>query len=139
MSPLAVPCAAPPYGKIAAVDLRSGKLVWERPLGDARSSGPFGLRSHLPLSMGTPNLGGSLTTRGGLSFVAASPDGVLRAYDSTTGRLVWQHTLPAGSHSGPVSYVAADGRQMILIAAGGSLPFGSPQGDHIIAFALPRK
>ena len=139
MSPLAVPCAAPPYGRIAAVDLRSGKLAWMRELGDARRSGPFGLHLGLAIPMGVPNLGGSLTTRGGLSFVAATTDGVLRAFDSGTGKLLWEHQLPAGAHSVPVSYVAADGRQMILLAVGGSLPFGSGQADHIIAFALPRR
>lgn len=139
MSPLAVPCAAPPYGRIAGIDLRTGKLVWMKDLGDARRSGPFGLALGLPIPMGVPNLGGALTTRGGLVFIAAGTDGVLRAYESSTGKLLWQEGLPAGSHSVPVSYVAADGRQMILVAAGGSAPFGSKQGDHIIAYALPRK
>ena len=139
MSPLAVPCAAPPYGRIAGIDLRTRKLVWMRDLGDARRSGPLGLRLGLPIPMGVPNLGGSLTTRGGLVFVAAGTDGVLRAFDSRTGALLWHKELPAGSHSVPVSYVAADGRQMILVVAGGSVPFGSGQADHIIAYALPRK
>jgi quinoprotein glucose dehydrogenase len=137
MSPLAVPCAAPPYGRLAAVDLRSGKLVWMHELGDARRSGPLGLHLGLPIPMGVPNLGGALTTRSGLIFVAAGTDGVLRAFDSRSGKLLWDQQLPAGSHSVPISYVAADGRQMILLSVGGSLPFGSGQADHIIAFALP--
>jgi quinoprotein glucose dehydrogenase len=139
MSPLAVPCPAPPYGRIAGIDLRSRRLVWMKDLGDARRSGPLGLKLGLPIPMGVPNLGGALTTRSGLVFIAAGTDGVLRAFDSRTGKLLWQQELPAGSHSVPVSYVAADGRQMILVAAGGSAAFGSKQGDHIIAYALPRR
>jgi quinoprotein glucose dehydrogenase len=137
MSPLAVPCQAPPYGTISAVDLRNHQLVWTRPLGTAASNGPFGLASGLPFLMGTPNLGGSFNTRSGLTFIAATPDRYLRAYETTTGRLLWSDRLPAGAHSTPMSYRAADGRQMVVIAASGAPPFGSKTGDYIIAYALP--
>jgi quinoprotein glucose dehydrogenase len=137
MSRLGIPCQAPPYGVLAAVDLRTRRLLWTRRLGTAAASGPFNIPSHLPIVMGTPNLGGSFSTRAGLSFIAATPDRYLRAYDTTTGELVWSDRLPAGAHSTPMSYLSPRGRQMIVVAAAGSVPFGSKTGDFIIAYALP--
>jgi glucose dehydrogenase len=87
--------------------------------------------------MGTPNLGGSFSTASGLTFIAATPDRYLRAYDSATGRLVWSDRLPAGAHATPMSYLTSNGRQMIVVAAAGAAPFGSKIGDFIIAYALP--
>ena len=137
LSHLGIPCQAPPYGTISAVDLRTRKLVWTRPLGTASSNGPWGIPSHLPFLMGTPNLGGSFSTRSGLTFIAATPDRYLRAYETASGRLLWSGLLPAGGHSTPMSYLAPSGRQMVVIAASGSVPFGSKTGDDIVAYALP--
>jgi quinoprotein glucose dehydrogenase len=137
LSPLYMPCQAPPYGTISAVDLRTQKLVWTQRLGTAASNGPLGIPSHLPILMGTPNMGGSMSTRGGLTFIAATPDRYLRAYESTTGLLRWSDRLPAGGHSTPMSYRSASGRQMVVIAAAGARSFGSRTGDYIIAYALP--
>lgn len=138
LSPLDVPCNRPPYGLISAFDLRSGKLLWSHPLGTAEDSGPFGIRSGLPLSMGLPNLGGAVTTRGGLVFLSATQSPVLRAFDIRTGEQVWQARLPAGGQATPLSYWSeASGRQFIAISAGGSPSMRSPRGDSIVAYALP--
>jgi hypothetical protein len=74
VSPLGIPCAAPPWGLLSAVDLASGRVIWSRPLGNGRDSGPWGLRSHLPVTMGVPLSGGSLATRTGLVFVGLGLD-----------------------------------------------------------------
>lgn len=137
LSPLGVPCQAPPYSAIAAVDLKTRKLIWSKPLGTAEASGPWGIQSGLPLVLGTPLSGGTLNTRSGLTFVAATPDRYLRAFQADTGKLLWQWQLPASSHSIPVSYRVPGGRQMIVVAAGGSRALGGKLGDYIVAFALP--
>ncbi len=138
VSPLNVPCNQPPYGKIAAIDMRTRQLVWSRPIGSARDSGPFGLHSHLPLSMGMPMFGGSLVTRSGLIFIGATQERAFRAFDVRDGRELWRMALPAGGQSNPMSYVSPKtGRQYVLIAAGGHVMLQSSLGDEIIAFALP--
>lgn len=137
LSPLFMPCQAPPYGTLSAVNLRTGKLIWTQPLGTASDNGPFGIPSGLPFTMGAPQLGGSLSTRGGVTFIAATTDRTFRAFETTTGRLLWSDRLPAGSHSTPASYLSSSGRQMIVIAAAGLPAFGSKPGDYIMAYALP--
>ncbi|RYD92866.1 MAG: membrane-bound PQQ-dependent dehydrogenase, glucose/quinate/shikimate family, partial [Sphingomonadales bacterium] len=106
MGPLGIPCLQPPWGKLAAVDLRTGKRLWRRPIGTAQDSGPLNLGAGPPLLIGTPNLGGALTTRGGVVFISATLDRYLRAYDVRTGRLLWQHRLPAGGQATPMTYMA---------------------------------
>ncbi|MFO1401799.1 MAG: pyrroloquinoline quinone-dependent dehydrogenase [Steroidobacteraceae bacterium] len=139
LSPLGVPCQQPPFGTLAAVDLGSGRLVWSRRLGTARDSGPFGWPSLLPLPLGTPNTGGSVATRGGLVFIAASQDRMLRAFAAASGELLWQARLPAGAQASPMTYRSArSGRQFVVIAAGGSDTLGTQPGDYILAYALPR-
>jgi len=139
LSRLGVPCQSPPYGTLSAVNLVTGKLVWTRWLGTARDSGPLGIPSMLPLPLGTPNIGGSLSTRSGLVFIGASQDRYLRAYQADTGQLLWKARLPAGAQATPMTYVSvASGRQFVLIAAGGSNTLETRQGDYILAFALPR-
>jgi glucose dehydrogenase len=117
-SPIYALCKAPPYGKINAVDLTNGKMVWSRPLGSARDLGPMGLHSHLPFTLGTPLLGGPLTTAGGLVFVGGSVDRTLRAFDSETGELRFAHDVP-GFHNGtvPMSYLDHEGRQIVAITS----------------------
>ncbi|BBD98412.1 membrane-bound PQQ-dependent dehydrogenase, glucose/quinate/shikimate family [Sphingobium amiense] len=137
-SPLQVPCASPPYGTMSAIDLVSGKLIWTRPLGSAENSGPLGTRSHLPFTIGTASFGGSMATRSGITFIAASQDDHLRAFDTRTGKLLWDARLPAGGHSTPMSYRSPQsGRQFIAIAAAGFKTLNSTVGDYIIAYALP--
>jgi quinoprotein glucose dehydrogenase len=138
VSPLGVPCNAPPWGLIGAVDLATGKLLWHKPLGSARDSGPFGIPSMLPLTIGTPLTGGTVTTRGGLVFVGAAAENTLRAFDVRNGREVWQARLPAGGNASPMTYRSPrSGRQFVVIAAGGKTALKTTIGNSIVAFALP--
>ncbi len=139
LSPLFSPCQQPPYGTLTAIDLRSGKVVWHRPVGSARAAGPLGTRSHIPLDMGMPLFGGPMVTRGGLVFMAATKDETFRAFDSTTGKTLWERELPAGGQATPMSYLGTDGRQYVVIAASGHYGTASKRGDYIIAYALPKK
>lgn len=140
VSPLGMPCTPPPFGTLSAIDLRTHKLLWTQPYGTAEGSGPMGIKSGLPIKMGVPTFGGSLTTRTGLTFVAASPDGYLRAIDTRTGDEVWKTRLPVPGISTPVSYYSnASGRQFIVISAAGSASLGTEVGDYVVAFALPQE
>lgn len=123
------PCIKPPWGRLVAVDLRTRQVAWERPLGTLEEELPW-----LPLDVGMPVLGGAVTTASGLTFVAASADARLRALDSTSGRTLWQAKLPAGGQATPAVY-AVDGRQYVVIAAGGREGLG-PMGDYLIAYTL---
>jgi quinoprotein glucose dehydrogenase len=137
LSPLGAPCNEPPYGMITAVDLITHKVVWSKPLGTARDSGPLGIPSMLPLRMGAPIAGGSLTTRGGLVFVAASQERTLRAFNAGTGKELWSSRLPAGGQASPMSYWSnRSKRQFVVIAAGGNVALQSKTGDSIVAYAL---
>ena len=138
LSPLGVPCQNPPFGTVSAVDLDSGRLVWSRRLGTARDSGPLGLPSLLPFPLGTPNIGGSVTTRSGLVFIGAAQDRYLRAYDTESGHELWKERLPAAALATPMTYASRDGRQFVVVAAGGADPRIAARSDHIVAFALPR-
>jgi quinoprotein glucose dehydrogenase len=129
-------CKQPPWGGIRAIDLNSGKTLWDRPFGTARANGPFGIPSLLPLEIGTPNNGGSVITAGGLIFIAAATDNLIRAIDIATGETVWQDVLPAGGQATPMVY-ELDGRQYIVITAAGHHFMETPSGDYVIAYALP--
>ncbi|HYC97607.1 membrane-bound PQQ-dependent dehydrogenase, glucose/quinate/shikimate family [Brevundimonas sp.] len=131
-------CKQPPYGGIRAIDIRTGHTVWDRPLGTARRNGPFGIPSMLPLDIGTPNNGGSVVTAGGLVFIAAATDDLIRAIDIETGETVWADALPAGGQAAPMVY-EQDGRQYLVIMAGGHHFMETPAGDHVIAYALPER
>jgi glucose dehydrogenase len=140
MSPLHVPCQPPPYGTIAVLNLNTRKPVWTKSLGTAAGSGPFGIPSKLPIRMGAPNMGGSIVTAGGLVFIAAAQDRMLRAYDIGDGRELWHAKLPAVAAATPMSYVSPrTGRQYVVVAAGGHYAIaGPPSAGTVIAFALPR-
>jgi quinoprotein glucose dehydrogenase/quinate dehydrogenase (quinone) len=136
VSMLNFPCHTPPWGYLAAIDLDTRKILWKRPLGTTRGSAPFGL----DLPIGTFNLGGAVTTGGGVTFIAATIDGYLRAFDTMTGRELWKAVLPAGGQSTPMSYVSnRTGRQYVVLAAGGHSSLGTPRGDYLVAYALPDK
>jgi quinoprotein glucose dehydrogenase len=138
LSPLVVPCTQPPFGMIAAVDLRTRRLLWSEPLGTAEESGPLGIHSHLPLTMGVPNIGGAVVTRGGVAFIGAAQDDYLRAYETATGREIWKAKLPAGGNATPMTYWSdASGREFVVIAAGGHGGLLTTPGDDIVAYALP--
>jgi quinoprotein glucose dehydrogenase len=129
-------CKEPPYGGIRAIDLDTGKQLWDRPLGTARRNGPFGIPSMLPFNIGTPNNGGAVITAGGLVFIAAATDNLIRAIDIHTGKTLWQDILPAGGQATPMTY-EHEGKQYVVIMAGGHHFMNTPIGDALIAYALP--
>lgn len=137
LSPLGIPCQKPPFGTMSAIDLKSGKVVWQVPVGTVQDTGPLGIRMHLPIPIGMPTLGASLSTQSGLLFFAGTQDFYLRAFDTANGKEIWKSRLPVGSQSGPMTYVSPKtGKQYIVINAGGARQ--SPdRGDYIIAYALP--
>lgn len=137
LSPLGIPCQKPPFGTMSAVDLKSGKIVWQVPVGTVQDTGPLGIRMHMPIPIGMPTLGASLSTQSGLLFFAGTQDFYLRAFDTANGKEIWKSRLPVGSQSGPMTYVSPKtGKQYIVINAGGARQ--SPdRGDYIIAYALP--
>jgi len=126
LAPSGVPCNAPPWGTVAAVDLFSGKKVGDVPLG-----------SWIPgMNTGTITLGGPMVSAGGLVFTAAAMDNYLRAFDSETGKELWKFELPAGGQATPMPYTLK-GKQFLVVAAGGHGKLGTKQGDYLIAFTLP--
>jgi quinoprotein glucose dehydrogenase len=138
LGPSRAPCTPPPFGKLAAVSLQTGRLVWETPLGSMASLVDSAGQAATDLEeLGSPNLGGPIATAGGLVFIAATLDRHLRAFDIETGRELWRVPLPAGGKATPMTYRGRDGRQYVVIAAGGDgEAFG--KGDEVLAFALPR-
>ena len=130
--PLLVPCTPPPWGTLVAVDLNSGEVRWEVPLGvmPELADRPDAAK------WGSLNLGGSIVTAGGLVFIGAARDNYLRAFDVETGVEVWKGELPAGGQATPMTYQAG-GKQFVVIAAGGHGRLPSKRGDHVVAFALP--
>lgn len=131
-------CKQPPYGGIRAIDIATGKTIWDRPFGSARRNGPFGIPSYLPLTIGTPNNGGSVVTAGGIIFVAAATDGLFKAIDLKTGKILWQDVLPAGGQATPIVY-EQNGRQYVVLMTGGHHFMKTPIGDQVIAYALPQR
>ena len=129
-------CKQPPYGGLRIIDLKTGRTLWDRPFGTARKNGPFGIPSMLPVEIGTPNNGGSAVTAGGLIFIAAATDDLIRAIDIETGKTVWSDVLPAGGQANPMIY-EQNGRQYLVIVAAGHHFMETPEGDYVIAYALP--
>ena len=127
-SRLGTPCVEPPWGELSAVDMRTGKRLWQVPLGNA-------VANHWNLGM--PGMGGPIVTASGLVFVAATMDDDIRAFDEASGKLLWQYHLPAGGQATPMTY-AIGGRQYLVIVAGGHGTLGTRRGDYVIAFALPK-
>jgi quinoprotein glucose dehydrogenase len=125
------PAITPPWGTVSAIDLTAGRIVWQAPLGEHPELAARGLRN-----TGTENFGGTIVTAGGLVFIGGAKDEKLHAYDAATGALVWEHELGAGGYATPASY-AVDGRQFIVIAAGGGGKPRTRSGDAFVAFALP--
>ncbi len=126
LAPSGTPCTAPPWGTVAAVDLFTGRKVWDTPLG-----------SFIPgQKTGTITLGGPIATAGGLVFSAATMDNFMRAFDSDTGAELWSFELPAGGQATPMTYTLG-GKQYLVIAAGGHGKLDTKQGDYVLAFTLP--
>ncbi|MDQ2891461.1 MAG: PQQ-binding-like beta-propeller repeat protein, partial [Gemmatimonadota bacterium] len=130
IGPDSVPCIKPPFGTLTAVDMSTGARRWEVPLGSWPAGGPRNRNA------GSLSLGGPIVTAGGVIFQAGTLDRQVRAFDVSTGRELWHAQLPAGARMTPMTYVSArDGRQYMVVTAGGGKEFGA--GDYVIAFALP--
>lgn len=134
LSPWGLPCNPPPWGQLHAVDMRTGKVLWEVPLGTVRDLAP-GAQLVMPHT-GTPNFGGPIATASGLVFIGAAMDDYLRAFDSASGKELWKGRLPAGGQATPMTYVWK-GRQYVVIAAGGHGKADTKRGDTVVAYALP--
>lgn len=151
-----VPCFEPPWSRIAAMDLNTGKLLWSRPLGDMKDSGPFGLRSGLPIDVGVAVRAGTMTTRGGLTFMSSTMDRTVRAFDLRTGELRWSRSLPGSGQSTPMSFQSErTGRQYVVVTVPNpswryprdpatgtytdSQSIRDGKGGYVIAYALPTK
>jgi quinoprotein glucose dehydrogenase len=119
-------CSPPPWGTVAAVDLFTGKKAWDVPLG-----------SFVPgANTGTVTLGGPIVTAGGVVFSAATMDNYIRVFDAESGKEIWKYELPAGGQATPMTYTL-NGKQYVVIAAGGHGKLGTKQGDYVLAFTLP--
>jgi len=132
LSPWGIPCNPPPWGTLTAVDVKLGKVLWEIPLGTTRNIAPFPFW----FQVGVPNIGGPIATATGIIFIAAATDQYLRAIDEDTGKELWKGRLPFAGHATPLTYRLRNGKQFIVIAAGGHV-FSKKQGDAIVAFSLP--
>jgi quinoprotein glucose dehydrogenase len=129
-----LPCNPPPWGVLAAVDLKAGKIVWEATLGTLEEY-TLGLAA---LPWGTPTLGGPVVTKGGVLFIGATMDRYLRAFDMASGRELWQGRLPATAQATPMTY-EWQGQQFVVIAAGGYPDAGVvAPNDTLVAFRLPQ-
>jgi quinoprotein glucose dehydrogenase len=132
LDPEGYPAVAPPWGTLNAIDLNSGKYVWKIPFGEYPELAAKG-----QTNTGTENYGGPIVTAGGLLFIGASNfDRKFRAFDKTTGALLWETLLPFAGNATPVTY-QVNGRQFVVIAAGGGKDPKSGSGGIYVAFALP--
>jgi quinoprotein glucose dehydrogenase len=134
-SPLGTPCTPPPWGWLASVDMRGGKINWQRKVGSIQDVAPA-IVPNLELGMG--GLGGPVVTAGGLIFMGTVMDDYLRAFDLANGETLWEGRLPAGGQATPMTYYLDEtGKQYVVIAAGGHARIGTTSGDYVIAYALP--
>jgi quinoprotein glucose dehydrogenase len=124
------PANKPPWGTLNAIDLSSGKRLWQVPLGEYEQ-----LRAEGVPITGTRNFGGPIVTAGDLVFIAATPDEKLRAFDRESGQQLWEFTLPAAGYSTPASYEIDGVQYLVVVCSGGKL--GTPSGDQYLAFRLP--
>ncbi|MNU51967.1 Quinoprotein glucose dehydrogenase [compost metagenome] len=134
LGPLKIPCQAPPWGYVAGADLRTGEIAYKHRNGTVMDMTPL----PLPFKVGVPGIGGPMITKGGVAFLGAAVDDYLRAYNLTNGRQLWEARLPAGGQATPMTYAVEDGRQFVVIVAGGHGSVGTTPGDYVIAYALPR-
>ncbi|OAT33325.1 PQQ-dependent glucose dehydrogenase [Buttiauxella ferragutiae ATCC 51602] len=132
LSPFGLPCKQPAWGYISAVDLKTNEVVWKKRIGTVRDSSPL----PLPFKMGMPMLGGPISTAGNVLFIGATADNYLRAYNMSNGEKLWEARLPAGGQATPMTY-EVNGKQYVVISAGGHGSFGTKMGDYIVAYALP--
>ena len=130
LSPFGLPCKQPAWGYISALDLKTNEVVWKKRIGTPQDSLPFPMPVKLPFTMGMPMLGGPISTAGNVLFIGATADNYLRAYNMSNGEKLWQARLPAGGQATPMTYALDDGRQMVVIVAGGHGSIGTKPGDY---------
>jgi quinoprotein glucose dehydrogenase len=133
LGPLQIPCQAPPWGYVAGVDLRTGRIAYMHKNGTVHDMTPL----PLPFKVGVPGIGGPIMTKGGIAFLGAAVDNYLRAYDVTNGRQLWETRLPAGGQATPMTYTTSDNKQYVVMVAGGHGSLGTKPGDYVIAYTLP--
>jgi len=131
-SPLGVPCTAPPWATLAALDLESGGIKWQIPFGTLEEIAPWPVYHWFEGGM---QMGGPMVTASGLIFVGAASDGYFRAYSTDSGAELWRYKLPTTANSVPMSY-RYQGKQYVVVAAGGHFTSPMPAGDHVMAFSL---
>lgn len=134
LSPLGVPCQQPPWGTVAAADLRTGAIAYQHRNGTIRDLSPL----PVPIRIGVPGIGGPLVTKGGVAFLAAAVDDDFRAYDLATGKVLWDVRIPAGGQATPMTYLDSHGEQVVLLVAGGHGSIGTKAGDYVLAYKLKR-
>jgi quinoprotein glucose dehydrogenase len=135
LSPIGIPCTPPPYGQLTSISMDTGKIRWTVPLGRSHR---YGLTMPGFMNWGSPTIGGPIVTGSGLVFFGGTMDSRVRAFEARTGREVWSAPLPAPGMATPMTY-AVNGRQYVLIAAGGSAVMGTDkQSDAVVAYALPQ-
>jgi glucose dehydrogenase len=125
------PCQKPPWGFLTAININTGEFAWRVPLGLNDELEAKGVHR-----TGALNIGGSIATAGGLVFIAATNDSRFRAFDARTGQELWSTLIDASGHATPSTYQGRDGKQYLVIAAGGGGFFGSKPADSLIAFRL---
>ncbi|RMG64155.1 MAG: pyrroloquinoline quinone-dependent dehydrogenase, partial [Bacteroidetes bacterium] len=130
LDPDGYPAIQPPWGTLSAIDLNSGEMLWQTPLGEFPELSAQGIPR-----TGTENYGGPILTAGKLIFIGATKDEQFRAFDQESGAELWRYALPAGGYATPATY-AVDGRQFVVIACGGD-KMGTKSGDSFVAFVLP--
>jgi glucose dehydrogenase len=128
-----IPCQNPPFGELVAVNVNTGGIAWKVPLGFVEELARKGFKN-----TGTLNLGGSIATASGLTFIGATNDSRFRAFDSRTGAELWVTPIDAPAYSVPITYEGRDGLQYVAVVAGGGGSWGSVTSNSVIAFALPR-
>nr|WP_236775296.1 membrane-bound PQQ-dependent dehydrogenase, glucose/quinate/shikimate family [Agrobacterium tumefaciens] len=139
VSPLGVPCFKPPFGSMTAIDLTTGKTKWQVPMGSIQDAPVQGIVPGVLIPLGMPTMGGPLVTGGGLTFFHGTLDYYTRALDNDTGGELWRGRLPLGGQGAPMSYIGKDGKQYVVVVAGGATRTGTNdhRGDDVIAYALP--
>lgn len=127
-----IACQNPPFGELVAVNAATGDIAWKVPLGITESLEAKGIKN-----AGAPNIAGSITTAGGLIFIGATNDSRFRAFETRTGKELWIEKMETSAYAVPITYLGKDGKQYVVVMAGGGNRFGSPPGDSLIAFTLP--
>jgi quinoprotein glucose dehydrogenase len=133
LDPEGYPAVAPPWGTLNAINLKTGEYAWKIPLGEYPDLAAKGMKN-----TGTENYGGSIVTAGGVLFIGATNfDKKFRAFNKSTGELLWETTLPFSGNATPITY-EINGRQYVAIAAGGGKDLKSKSGGVYVAFSLPK-